>query len=589
MSRQVINRPVYIVKRAPPSQPNLLPVRSLPNQALNHQTNGVVGTQAPGGKNLFPAMLSHICPIIVEPSAAQASGSAISLAKFLNHILTSRKAATGERAQVTQLVQDLIVSCDVFLVQLYSHLKTSGRQDVDNLFYTGLPKLRMNLINGTAAIPNIRPPNPSVLVGASTITTAATVVATSTVSQARRAIIHTPSQSSASHNLPPPSPVVVGNLPPNSTFQLSTSSKPIRPAPLRPITPRLHTSLFSPRAAVTNSPTPIRLLLPVSTITNTTRLQLRHKPPTNHSTALFRSESGTTLIAPNPPTILLPLGTKLRTLIPSPLPPSTPSITSSSAEPAPNSTLTPPASSFLSPHTTVSSTTNVSSSSSSSSKSMSSPQPTACSQLDQPFFPVSQIRLFLASKLPPNEVASLTEDSLNCMAHGLNTLLRSLLTRISLVAGHKATKFADDPHLEQVDHAREQIGILQKMHEFDQEKRCELQTEFIHEAAKASCVFFSLKINKDTRKRNGNGEEAKIREMAIQLKKEKDERERQEQANLTALSAIGTLPNKRPRLSMNLPSSEQTIITTGGNLSSNLNSSTNAATAINENIINPAI
>ncbi|VDO12831.1 unnamed protein product [Rodentolepis nana] len=67
--------------------------------------------------------------------------------------------------------------------------------------------------------------------------------------------------------------------------------------------------------------------------------------------------------------------------------------------------------------------------------------------------------------------------------------------------------------------------------------------------------------------------------MATQLKNEKDERERQEQANFTALSAIGTLTNKRPRLSMNLPSSEQTIITTGGNLSNNLNSATNAATA----------
>ncbi|VDO00155.1 unnamed protein product [Rodentolepis nana] len=514
MPRQVINQPVYIVNRAPLSQPNLLPVRSLPNQPLNHQANGVVGTQAQIRKNLFPAMSSHICPIIVEPPAAQASGNVISVAKFLNHILTSNKTDTGERAQVIQLVQDLIVSrlwsllifissflndfdayffasqddkvsCDVFLVQLYLHLKTSRRQDVDNLFYTGLPKLRMDLINGTTTLPNIRPPNRSVLVGASTITTTATVVATSTVSQAAQpAIIHTPSQSSASHILPRPSPAVVDNLPPNSTFQLSTSSIPISPAPLRPITPLVHSSVFSPRAAVTNSPTPIRPLRPAPTINNTNSAQLRLKPPTNHSTALFQSVSGTTPIAPNRPTILPP-GTQLRSLFPSPLPSSTPSIASSSALPAPNSSLVPTSSSFLSPDTTVSSAANVS-----SSNPMSSPQSTACSQLNQPFFPVSQIRLFLTSKLPPNEVASLTEDSLNCMAHGLNTLLRTLLTRISLVAGHKATKLADDPHLEQVDHTREQIGFVQRMHEFDQEKRCELQREFILKAAKASFVFF---------------------------------------------------------------------------------------------------
>ncbi|VDO09543.1 unnamed protein product [Rodentolepis nana] len=483
--------------------------------------------------------------------------------------MTSWKAATGERAQVAQLVQDLIddkVSCDVFLVQLYFHLKASRRQDVDNLFYTGLHQLRMDLINGTAVIANIRPPNPNVLVGASAITT--TTTTGSTVSQAAQpATIHTPSHSSASHILPRPPPPVVHNLPPNSTFQLTTSSKPIRSAPLRPIAPRLHTSLFSPRAAVTNSPIPnrplrrlrpLRPLQPAPIINNTNRPQLRLKPPTNHSTALP--------IAP------IPL-TQLRLIFPSPLPSSTPPTTSSSALPATNSTLLPPTSPFVPTHTTLSSSANVSSFSSStfspSCNPMSSPQPTACSQLNQPFFPVSQIRLFLTSKLPPNEVASLTEDSLNCMAHGLNTLLRTLLTRISLVAGHKATKLADDPHLEQVDHTREQIGFVQRMHEFDQEKRCELQREFILKAAKASF----------TRIRNENSEQAKIREMATQLKNEKDERERQEQANFTALSAIGTLTNKRPRLSMNLPSSEQTIITTGGNLSNNLNSATNAATA----------
>ncbi|VDO02737.1 unnamed protein product, partial [Rodentolepis nana] len=245
MPRQVINQPLYTVKRAPLSQVKLIPVRSLPNQPLNHQANGVVETQAPA-----------------EPPAAQVSGKGVSVAKFLNHILTSWKAATGERAQVAQLVQDLIddkVSCDVFLVQLYFHLKASRRQDVDNLFYTGLHQLRMDLINGTAVIANIRPPNPNVLVGASAITT--TTTTGSTVSQAAQpATIHTPSHSSASHILPRPPPPVVHNLPPNSTFQLTTSSKPIRSAPLRPIAPRLHTSLFSPRAAVTNSPIPNRPL-----------------------------------------------------------------------------------------------------------------------------------------------------------------------------------------------------------------------------------------------------------------------------------------------------------------------------------------
>lgn len=60
MPRQVINQPVYIVNRAPLSQPNLLPVRSLPNHPLNHQANGVAGAQVSARNILFLAMLSHI-------------------------------------------------------------------------------------------------------------------------------------------------------------------------------------------------------------------------------------------------------------------------------------------------------------------------------------------------------------------------------------------------------------------------------------------------------------------------------------------------------------------------------------------------
>lgn len=70
--------------------------------------------------------------------------------------------------------------------------------------------------------------------------------------------------------------------------------------------------------------------------------------------------------------------------------------------------------------------------------------------------------------------------------------------------------------------------------------------------------------------------------MANQLKNEKDERERQEQANFTALSAIGTLTNKRSRLSMNLSASEQIRTTSGVNLSGTLSTTSfshpNAAT-----------
>lgn len=81
------------------------------------------------------------------------------------------------------------------------------------------------------------------------------------------------------------------------------------------------------------------------------------------------------------------------------------------------------------------------------------------------------------------------------MAHGLNSLLRDVLRQVSLVAGHKATKLADDPHLVQVDYVREQLSFVQKLHEFDQEKRSELERELIFKAAKVSIIPVYAHLN----------------------------------------------------------------------------------------------
>ncbi|KAM7532700.1 hypothetical protein Aperf_G00000130274 [Anoplocephala perfoliata] len=509
----MVNQQVYIVGRGPGPQPNLLQMRSIPSQQSNHQGNGIVGVQAP-----------------IRPSSTPPKESDVSVARFLNHILASEKTGRGEHGQVIQLIQDLIddkVSCDSFLTQLYTLMKTTRRQDVDRMFYSGLGKLRLDLASGNISLPHIKPPN----LNRST-TSSSTAI----------------NPSSASQILPRP----IDNLPATHTFQISTSV-PISPAPPRSVTPLVQSSVYAPRVA--NPPiaptTPIRPLRPAP------NNQLRHKAPTN--SALFQSFSGTTTpIAPQRAAVLAP-GTQLRPVYPS-TPGSTASIIAASSTPSISLVSAPATSAFL-PVASAGAGAITSNTVSTS--------PNVSSQLNQPFFPVSQIRSFLATKLSAAAVASLSDEALNCMAHGLNSFLRDVLTRLSLVAGHKATKLAEDPHLEQVDYAREQIAFVQKMYDFDQEKRSELQREFILKAAK-------------TRLRNENSEQARIREMANQLKNEKDERERQEQANFTALSAIGTLNNKRSRLSMNLSASEQILATSGVNLSSTLSttsfSNPNAAT-----------
>lgn len=319
------------------------------------------------------------------------------------------------------------------------------------MFYSGIGKLRLDLASGSISLPHIKPPNLN-----RSATTSSVAI----------------NPSSASQILPRP----VENLPSTPTFQISTSV-PISPAPPRPVTPLVQSSVYAPRVANPQiaPTTPIRPLRPAP------NNQLRHKAPTN--SALFQSFSGTTSttpIAPQRAAVLAP-GTQLRPVYPS-TPGSTASIIAASST-ASISIVSAPASSTFLPVVSAGAGAVTSNAVSTS--------PNVSSQLNQPFFPVSQIRSFLATKLSAAAVASLSDEALNCMAHGLNSFLRDVLTRLSLVAGHKATKLAEDPHLEQVDYAREQIAFVQRMYDFDQEKRTELQREFILKAAKASysCCF----------------------------------------------------------------------------------------------------
>lgn len=107
-----------------------------------------------------------------------------------------------------------------------------------------------------------------------------------------------------------------------------------------------------------------------------------------------------------------------------------------------------------------------------------------------PFFPVSQIRSHLSTQLSSESNAMLSDEAVNCLAHGLETLLRSILTRVSVVVGHKTVKLANDPHLKQLDHAKEQLNYIQRLDEHNKRKQSELEKEYILKAAKVG--LFSM-------------------------------------------------------------------------------------------------
>ncbi|VDN20610.1 unnamed protein product [Dibothriocephalus latus] len=115
------------------------------------------------------------------------------------------------------------------------------------------------------------------------------------------------------------------------------------------------------------------------------------------------------------------------------------------------------------------------------------------SSLNQPFFPVSQLKSHLAQRLNNSQV-TISDEAYTCIAHGLENFLRSILTRLSIVMGHKTLRLANDPHLTQTDFARDQMAFLVKLDEHDKNRKSELEREMIFKAAKVSNCSIKLLV-----------------------------------------------------------------------------------------------
>ncbi|VDK31744.1 unnamed protein product [Taenia asiatica] len=514
------------------SQPNLLHVRSLTNAQPIAQGNGIAGVPAP--TRPFSSTPNNVTTHPVNDSP---------VVKFIKQLmeLSQKSTPAGTQDTIIKLVQRLIddeIDCDRFCTQLCASLKSvNKRTDVESLLKNNIVQLRRDLANGVCSLPHITPPRPPPITPSTTVfVNPATIIN---------------SASSTSQILPRPS----DGLPANATFQLSPAATvSLSPALPRSATPLVQNSI---------SPRPISTSIVPSTL-HPIRPQLKSAQPlpirmkTPASPAMFQPVSGATAITPQRSSLLAG-ATSMR-----PIYPTTP-VSVSSVVPPPAPPVAP-----------IVSAPGVSAVAAAAAPAIASPSPS--SQMNQPFFPVSQIRSYLSTQLSQSSIAMISDEAINCMAHGLDAFLRSILTRVSVVAGHKAVKLSEDPHLTQVDFAREQLNYLQRLGEFDRQKQSELEKEYILKAAKS-------------RTRSENPDQARLREMAHQLKNEQYERERQQQANRTALNAIGLPPNRRPRTSMNPSISDQGMatgasITTTGSSSSTTPAATTTATTPRLSLIN---
>ncbi|CAH8512213.1 unnamed protein product [Dicrocoelium dendriticum] len=560
-TRAPMVNPVYLLPKSGLSNaPSVMQVRSCAGGQTAAVSNGVVT-----GSAVFSRTSSGHPVGSSTPNAAKLVG-------FLNQLLElSKNVAADVHAAVVRLIQALVnaeLDANSFCTQLRANLKSANTStDIGPFIKDNIDALRADLASGACRLSNINPPTGPLIKdvlsspfssvpaacatlsmsgpGPVTVQVRAPVTAcfpagpnSSTLSGSRLSVpsaagsqprlvgtllnsisspvpsaVITTSPNRSYHSQPP----LLAPAPPRTSFTATGMPATPLPAPSAGSVPKYRlaqtlSNVMTPSNAATTSVATTRLTQTPTTVKSSysnLRPILAPAPSASGSATV-------NLAAVRPTPTIAPL---VRTKLGAPLSsPSTLPLTSARL----GSQLS--ASTLLSDRTLVTDRTQELSGSEDSRICLLSPSK------DQPFFPPSQIRSVLSAQLPN---LTLSEEAITCLSHGLQSLMNSILTRLSIVVSHRLERLGDDPRLTQLDNTREQLKFLQRLDEHDQMRQFELEKDLILKAAKS-------------RSRNEDPDQVRVREMARRIATEDYEREKQNQANLTALHAIG--PQRKRRL-----------------------------------------
>ncbi|CAH8658778.1 unnamed protein product [Schistosoma guineensis] len=530
-----------------PSAPSVMQVRSLAVGQTVLQPNGVLAT-------------TPVMPRVVTSQ----SGSSTKLVGFFNQLLElSKNVSASTHSSVATLIQALVngeLDASSFSAQLRSNLKSANPgMDLAPFIKDNIDLLRRDLANGVCRLPNIQPPPKDIFTGVPTAVPVSIVTTLPTVGLQPRpnAAVSTTLVSST---------VPVGpriTLPTNTTPRIvgtlmSSVSSPVIPtSPVTVPTPRTQPPLLAPApprtcitsvvnfdaASSSNTGTKYRLAQSFSGVSSSTSVVSNATAATVVSTRFTPTINGT---RPNYQNLRPIIASSTSTALGINLA-SIKSVAGVSASVPPVIRAKSGYANTYSPgilpavHNKVGS--NVLSLNGStvliegvdrkqndlSFLSDDIRHPAMSPTRDNPFFPSEKVKEILET----HGIKTLTEESIACLAHGLQIFIKNILSKLRIVVSHRLDRLGEDSRLVQIDHTREQLRFLQKLDEHDRMRQSELEKDLILKAAKS-------------RSRNEDPHQMQMREMARRIASEDYEREKQHQANLTALHAIG--PQRKRRL-----------------------------------------
>ncbi|CAH8567834.1 unnamed protein product [Schistosoma turkestanicum] len=529
-----------------PNAPSVMQVRSLAVGQPVLQPNGVLTT-------------TPVMPRVLTPQ----SGSSTKLVGFFNQLLElSKNVSVSTHSSVVTLIQALVngeLDASSFSAQLRSNLKSANPgMDLAPFIKDNIDLLRRDLANGVCRLPNIQPPPKDVFTGVPTAVPVSIVTTLSTLQARSNAAVSTTLVSSTL----PAGPRIT--LPTNTTSRIvgtlmSTVSSPVIPtSPVTVPAPRTQPPLLAPAPPRTCITSAVNFDASPSSNTGAKYRLAQSFGGVSSSTSVLSSPTATTVVSTRFTSTVngtRPSYQNLRPIIASSSTSATlginlASIKSVAGVPASVSPLIRAKSGYANTYSSgiLPAVQN---------KVGSNLLPLSGSTVllegadrkqndlpflnedirhapisptrDNPFFPAEKVKEILEA----HGIKTLTEESIVCLAHGLQIFIKNLLSKLRIVVSHRLDRLGEDSRLVQTDHTREQLRFLQKLDEHDRIRQSELEKDLILKAAKS-------------RSRNEDPHQMQMREMARRIASEDYEREKQHQANLTALYAIG--PQRKRRL-----------------------------------------
>ncbi|CAH8676577.1 unnamed protein product [Schistosoma haematobium] len=492
-----------------PSAPSVMQVRSLAVGQTVLQPNGVLAT-------------TPVMPRVVTSQ----SGSSTKLVGFFNQLLElSKNVSASTHSSVATLIQALVngeLDASSFSAQLRSNLKSANPgMDLAPFIKDNIDLLRRDLANGVCRLPNIQPPPKDIFTGVPTAVPVSIVTTLPTVGLQPRpnAAVSTTLVSST---------VPVGpriTLPTNTTPRIvgtlmSSVSSPVIPtSPVTVPTPRTQPPLLAPApprtcitsvvnfdaASSSNTGTKYRLAQSFSGVSSSTSVVSNATAATVVSTRFTSTINGT---RPNYQNLRPIIASSTSTALGINLA-SIKSVAGVSASVPPVIRAKSGYANTYSPgilpavHNKVGS--NVLSLNGStvliegvdrkqndlSFLSDDIRHPAMSPTRDNPFFPSEKVKEILET----HGIKTLTEESIACLAHGLQIFIKNILSKLRIVVSHRLDRLGEDSRLVQIDHTREQLRFLQKLDEHDRMRQSELEKDLILKAAKVSFEVHILEIS----------------------------------------------------------------------------------------------